>query len=87
MFVVYSLSTTIPVKNILIQTVLQEYYNEGIEMICVDGLKYHYDPILIGITIDYKEQVLITVIKTNIQCSVCHIFPDKRENLTKIYLS
>lgn len=39
----------------LIKIALIKYYDNGIEMICVDGLKrYHYQ-ILASIMIDYKE--------------------------------
>ena len=63
------------IKNILIKTALQEYYDKGIEMICVDGLKRHYYSILAGVIVDYKEQVLITKIKANVQYSICDVFP------------
>lgn len=34
--------------------------------------------------IDYKEQVLITKIKANMQCLICYILPKKREIFTKL---
>ena len=46
-------------------------------MICADGLKCCYYLIFVSIKVDYKEQVLITKIKANVQCSVCHVFPQK----------
>ncbi len=55
------------------KTVLKEYYDDGIEMICADGLKRHCYPILAGVMVDYKEQVLITGIKANVQYFICHI--------------
>ena len=54
-------------------------------MICIDGFKRRYYPILAGVMVDYKEQVLITGIKRNVQCSVCHVSPQKQENLTKTW--
>ena len=52
-------------------------------MICADSLKCHCYLIFAGIIIDYKEQVFITGIKANLQYSVCHIFLQEQENLTK----
>lgn len=46
--------------------ITQKYYNEGIKIVCKDNLKYCCYPILISIIIDYKKQVLITIIKANI---------------------
>ena len=54
-------------------------------MICVGGFKRCYYPILTSVIVDYKEQVLITGIKTNMQCSICHISPQEREKLTKTW--
>lgn len=53
-------------------------------MIYVDGPKHHYYSILMGIMIDYKEQVLITRKKPDMQCSICHVFSQEWENFTKI---
>ncbi len=64
------------------KTALKEYYGDGIEMICIDGLKRRYYLILAGVMVDYKEQVLITRIKANMQCSVCHVPPQEQKNLT-----
>ena len=50
----HSLSTIL-VKNFLIITVFQEYYNEDIEMIYVDDFKRHCYPIFMSVIIDYKE--------------------------------
>ena len=46
-------------------------------MIYVDGLKRCYYPILAGVIVDYKEQVFITEIKANVQCSICHVPPQE----------
>ena len=40
-------------------------------------------PIIAGMSIDYKEQVVITSIKLDMQCSMCQVPPNKRENLCK----
>ena len=34
--------------------------------------------------VDYKKQVLITDIKANMQCFICHILPKKRKKVTKL---
>ena len=54
-------------------------------MICANGFKRRWYPILAGVMVDYKEQVLITGVKKNMQCYVCHVFPQERENLTKTW--
>ena len=54
-------------------------------MICADGLKHRCYPILAGVIVDYKEQVFITGIKANVQYSVCHVFSQEQENLTKTW--
>ena len=46
-------------------------------MICADGLKYYCYPILIGIIVDYEEQVLIPKINANVQCFIYHIPPQE----------
>ena len=42
-------------------------------MICIDSLKHRYYLILADIIVDYKEQVLITGIKANMQYFVYHV--------------
>lgn len=74
MFITHSLSIIL-VKNILIKTILQKYYNEDFEMICADSLKYCYYPLLADIIVDDQKQVFIIGIKANLQCFVCHVFP------------
>ena len=67
----------ISVIKLLINIALWKYYNECIKMICADGLKRRCYLILIGVIVDYKEQVLIIGIKTNVQCFVCYIPPQE----------
>ena len=43
-------------------------------------------PVLCAVLVDYKEQVLITRIKSIRQCSQYKIYPDKREDLSKTTL-
>ena len=69
----------------MIKTALKEYYDEGIEMISIDVLKRRCYPILAGVMVDYKEQVLITGKKANVLYSICHVFLQERENLTKTW--
>ena len=52
-------------------------------MICVDDLKRHCYPILVGVMVEYKEQVFIIGTKTHVQYSICHVSPQEKENLTK----
>lgn len=54
-------------------------------MICVDGNVRQCQPIVAGMTVDYEEHVVITGIKSGMQCSMCQIPPEKRENLCKIW--
>ncbi len=54
-------------------------------MIYIDDLKYCYYPILMSIIVDYKEQVLITRIKANMECFVCHVPLQEQKNLTKTW--
>ena len=56
----------------------------GIELVCVDGYKKHCYPILTGFIVDYTEQVLITGIKTNMQCLICHIPPKEKKLVTQL---
>ena len=42
------------------------YRKEGIELMCIKNYKKHYNFVLVGLIVDYKEQVLITGIKANI---------------------
>ena len=53
-------------------------HQDGIEFVCADGYKRHCYPVHAGFMEDYKEQVFITGIKANIQCSICHVPQKKR---------
>ena len=65
------------------KTTLKEYYDEDIEIIYTNSLKYCYYSILLGVMVDYKKQILITRIKSNMEYSICHIPPQKQKKLTK----
>ena len=71
--------------NVLFDIVLLKIYKEGIEIRCSDGFQQRCYPVVAGLMIDYKEQVLITSIKANIQCSICYVPPKKRECVTKLW--
>ncbi len=58
-------------------------YKDGIELVFVNGYKRRCYPILAGLIVDYEEQVLITGIKANIQCSIYHFPPKERELVTR----
>lgn len=50
-------------------------------MIYINDYKKRYYLILVGLIIDYKEQVLITGIKSNIKCLICHIQQKKFDGM------
>lgn len=54
-------------------------YKDNIELVYANNHKKRYYPPLANLMVDYKEQVLIISIKTNIQCSICHILLKKKE--------
>ena len=56
---------------------LLEYLKNGIELVYIDGYKRRCYPVLASFIVDYEEQVLITSIKANIQCLICHVPPKK----------
>ncbi len=58
-------------------------YKDGIEFVCANGYKRRCYPVLAGLMVDYEEQVLITDIKANMQCSICHVPPKERDLVTR----
>lgn len=72
LFILYN----IEIKK-LIKTTFKQCYNEDIEMIYTNGPKHCYYLILVGIIVDYEEQVFTTKININIQYSIYHIFLQK----------
>ncbi len=58
---------------------------EGLLMMCADGRVRRCHPIIAGMSVDYKEQVVITGIKSGMQCSMCQVPPEERENLCKTW--
>ncbi len=56
---------------------------EGLLMICADGRVRRCHPIIVGMSVDYEEQVMITGINLGMQCSMCQVPPKERENLCK----
>ena len=52
--------------NNILNITFQNTYKEGIIIWCANGFKRHCYPILVGLIVDYEEQVLITGIKANI---------------------
>ena len=69
--------------NVILDIVLFETYKKGIEIWCVNGFKQCCYPVFVGLIIDYKEQVLITSVKTNMQCFIYHVLPKEREHVIK----
>ena len=54
---------------------------------CVDSYKRHCYLVVAGLMVDYKEQIFIIGIKTNMQCSICHIPPKKKEFVIRLWES
>ena len=50
-----------------------------------DGYKRRYYPILAGFMVDYEEQVHITGIKANMEFSIYHVLPKKKELVTWLW--
>lgn len=48
-------------------------------MICIDFFKHCYYPILADVIVDYKDQVFISKINTNIQLHLSRFFSRKKE--------
>ena len=69
--------------NVVLDIALLETYKEGIEIRCVDDFKRRCYLVLTVLMVDYEEQVLITGVKANMQCSICHFLPKKKERVTK----
>ena len=60
---------------------LQQYYSDGLDILCADGFTRKCYPTIAGFMADYEEQVVITGIKNGKHCSMCQVPPDCRENL------
>lgn len=60
---------------------LLEYLKDGNKLECVDGYIRYYYPVLAGLIVYYKEQVLIIYIKINMKCSICHFLTKERKFL------
>ena len=69
--------------NVVLDIALLETYKEGIEIWCANGFKRYCYLVLAGLMVDYEEQVLITGIKANMQCSICYVPLKKRECVIK----
>ena len=69
--------------NIVLDIALLETYKEGIEIWCANDFKRRCYLLLAGLMVDYEEQVLITGVKANMQCSIYHVPTKERERVTK----
>lgn len=58
---------------------------ESIKLVCAYGYKRPCYLVLVNVMVYYKEQVLITGIKVNMQCSICHVRPKEREIVTWLW--
>ena len=50
---------------------------------CANGNLRKCHPIIVSMSVDYEEQVVITSIKSGMQCSMCQVPSNERENLCK----
>ena len=64
-------------------TALEKVAIKGLLMIWIDENMQKCHPIITSISINYKEQVMITSIKSGIQCTICQVPPNKHQNLYK----
>lgn len=48
-------------------------YKNGMELVCANSYKKCCYPVLVGLMVDYEEQVLVTGIKANMQYLICHM--------------
>ncbi len=62
-------------------TELEKAAIESLLMMCADGNMRQCHPIIAGMSVDYKEQMVITGIKSGMQCSMCQVPPNDCENL------
>ena len=58
---------------------------EGLLMMCADGNVRQCHTIVAGMSVDYEEQIVITGIKSGMQCSMWQVPPKKRENVCKMW--
>ena len=64
--------------NVILDIVLLETYKKGIEVWYANCFKQHCYLIFAGLMVDYEEKILITSIKTNIQCFIRYTSKRKR---------
>jgi hypothetical protein len=65
---------------------IEKLGKEGFNVTYADGYVRLCYSIITRITINYKEQALITRVKSGQYYSICIVPSDKRENLTKVWL-
>ena len=59
-------------------------YKYGIKLVCANSYRRRCYLVLAGLMVDYEEQVSIIGINTNMQCSICHVPPKKKELVTQL---
>ena len=69
--------------NGVLDMALLETYKGGIEIRYANGFKQRCYLVLAGLMVDYEDRVLITEVKANMQCFICHVPPKERERVTK----
>ena len=69
--------------NDVLDIALFKTYNECIEILCANDFKRRCYLVLVGLIVDYEEQVLITGVKANMQCSIYYVSSIEREYVIK----
>ena len=64
---------------------LKSVVGKGLLIMCADRNVWQCHPIIAGMSVDYKEQLVITGIKSGMQYSICQEPHKKRENLYKMW--
>ena len=67
---------------LIIPTALEKAGKEGVYLLYTDGQDRHYFPLLAVFMANYKEQVMLTGIKSGCKYSTYYIHINKRHDLT-----
>ena len=70
-------------NNIVLNIALLETYKEGIEIRYANVFKQRCYLVFAGLMVDYEEQVLITGVEANMQCSIIYVSLKERKRVTK----
>jgi hypothetical protein len=56
---------------------------DELNIVCADSQSRQCHPVIADFMIDYEEQILITGVKMNQQCTICQVSSQKQENLKR----